>query len=261
LFGTLQLVSGAAIAGSSAIVVGDNFLFGGALDVVGGTVTTGTGGVRVNAFADLRIGAGGRVNTNGPVHIRASGLFSVSIGGKLDLTDEKMIASSASVGGVGTFSGSAYTGLSALIQSGHNGGAWNGSGIMSSAAASSTALGYAESADLFASFPATFAGQGVDSTALLLKYTYYGDANLDGRVNLADFNRMTGGFGGSSRWSRGNFDFDNDVDLQDFNKLAANFGQNGLAPDGAPGGGGDEDETVPSLDDLLARLPSGTEAA
>jgi hypothetical protein len=207
-------------------------------------------------IGSLLIGNGGNAKVTSPGDVAlVVGSVNIATGGQLDLTDEDM---------VWDYSGaSPVAGLQQLLTAGYNGGAWNGSGIMSTtaAAAPGTALGYAESADLFASFPATFAGQGVDSTALLLKYTYYGDANLDGRVNLADFNRMTGGFGGTSRWSRGNFDFDGDVDLQDFNKLAANFGQNGLAPDGAPGGGGDEDETVPSLDDLLARLPSGTEAA
>jgi hypothetical protein len=120
-----------------------------------------------------------------------------------------------------------------LLTSGYAGGAWNGNGIFSSvAAASGTAIGYAESAEVFASFPATFSGQSVDDTAILLKHTFYGDANLDGTVNLIDFNRLAFNFGQSPRrWIHGNLDFDSDVDLIDFNRLASRFGSTGLSPE------------------------------
>jgi hypothetical protein len=155
--------------------------------------------------------------------------LSVTGAGQIDLFQEEMIVD--------------YTGPSPIehvrqrVGSGYNGGAWNGTGIVSSnaAAGSTTAVGYAESSDLFTSFPATFAGQSVDSTAVLLKYTYYGDANLDGNVNLNDFGRLAANFGQTNRrWSQGNFDFDNDVDLADFGKLAATFGRGGLAPEARP---------------------------
>ena len=94
-----------------------------------------------------------------------------------------------------------------------------------------TALGYAEATDLFGSFPAAFAGQSVDSTAILIKHTFYGDVNLDGGVALDDFNRLAGNFGATSaRWSQGNMDYDLDVDLDDFNLLATNFGTS-VGPD------------------------------
>jgi hypothetical protein len=71
----------------------------------------------------------------------------------------------------------------------------------------------------------------VDDTAVLVKYTYYGDANLSGGVTLQDFNRLAANFGGSPRrWVHGDFDFDASVTLPDFNRLAENFGFLGLAP-------------------------------
>jgi hypothetical protein len=152
--------------------------------------------------------------------------LNVDDGGRLDLTHEDMIIDYATVSPVAT--------VQARLASGYAGGAWNGQGINSSTAAAAggaTAVGYAESNQVFSAFPATFAGQTVDATAVLLKYTFYGDANLDGSVNLQDFNRLAGNFGQSPRrWSQGNFDFDNDVDLADFNRLAARFGATGLAP-------------------------------
>ena len=52
-----------------------------------------------------------------------------------------------------------------------------------------------------------------------------GDANIDGNVNLADFNTLAANFGQNVvRWSQADFDFNGLVNLADFNLLAANFG-------------------------------------
>lgn len=117
---------------------------------------------------------------------------------------------------------------------------WIRDGINSSIAAAiaantnephKTGLGYGEATDLFTSFPASFEGQSIDSSTVLVKYTFYGDANLSGNVNLADFNRLAANFGQSPRrWSQGDFNYDQLVNLADFNRLAGNFGQGGLAP-------------------------------
>lgn len=134
-----------------------------------------------------------------------------------------------------------YTGTSpwetilSLLASAHNGGAWTGGGLGSSTAAAAasghnkTGLGYGEATDIRTSFPTTWDGQTVDNTSLLVKYTFYGDADLDGMVNLADFNRVAADFGNSPRrWTHGDFTYDALVGLADFNHLAANFGASGL---------------------------------
>jgi T5SS/PEP-CTERM-associated repeat protein len=122
------------------------------------------------------------------------------------------------------------------IRTAYNGGAWNGNGITSTSAnANNVALGYAESSSIFATFPATFSGQQVDDTAVLVKFTRYGDANLDGTVNLADFNALAANFGQSNRfWRQGDFNYDGTINLQDFNKLAANFGLGAAGPQLTP---------------------------
>jgi hypothetical protein len=52
-----------------------------------------------------------------------------------------------------------------------------------------------------------------------------GDANLDGAVNLDDFNALAANFGqGDRTWQQGDFTYDGVVNLDDFNALAANFG-------------------------------------
>jgi hypothetical protein len=60
----------------------------------------------------------------------------------------------------------------------------------------------------------------------VVKYTYTGDANLDGKVDTLDFNALAGNFGGTNKvWTQADFNFDGVVDTLDFNNLAANFGQ------------------------------------
>ena len=72
----------------------------------------------------------------------------------------------------------------------------------------------------------------MDDSSVLVKYTYYGDVNLDEAVNLMDFNRLAAFFGQSGmRWNNGDSNYDGNVNLQDFNRQAANFGQSGgLSP-------------------------------
>jgi hypothetical protein len=60
---------------------------------------------------------------------------------------------------------------------------------------------------------------------LLLRYTAYGDANLDGSVNVQDFNLLASSYGHSSaHWYNGDFNYDGTVNILDFNMLASNYG-------------------------------------
>ncbi len=181
-------------------------------------------------LASLNLFAGGTgVLTAGLNKVIETDALTVASTGKLDLSDNAMIVDYVA-------GASPAATVRALLTAGRNGGTWNGaSGIVSSAAAATTgrAVGYAESAAAFSAFPATFAGVAVDSTAVLLRYTFNGDANLDGNVNLGDFNRLAANFGQSGRaWSDGDSDYNGTVNLNDFNQLASNFGLS-LAPDGA----------------------------
>src|SRR5207237_2728443 len=113
------------------------------------------------------------------------------------------------------------------------GRAWTGKGITSTSAAAATAtahktaLGIAESSDLGTT---SFSGQTVDSTSVLVRYTYSGDANLDGVVTTTDFNLLAANFGGSGkRWFNADFNYDGSVNTTDFNLLASNFGQPAFA--------------------------------
>jgi hypothetical protein len=62
-----------------------------------------------------------------------------------------------------------------------------------------------------------------------------GDANVDGAVNLDDFNRLAANFGSTSAtWSQADFNYDSIVNLTDFNLLAANFGLSAAGPELTP---------------------------
>jgi hypothetical protein len=79
-----------------------------------------------------------------------------------------------------------------------------------------------------------------------VRYTVFGDTNLDGQVNVADLGNLatnfnkTGGF-----WINGDFDYNGDVNVADLGDLATNFGQS-LSSIGA-GAADSAAATVPAM--------------
>jgi len=120
-----------------------------------------------------------------------------------------------------------------LIQEGYHAGAWDGNGIATSHGnASQFGLGYGEASAL-TTIPPVFGG--VDASTVLVRFTRYGDADLNGAVNLDDFNRLASSFGSTSAvWTQGDFTYDARVNLDDFNRLAGNFGLSALGPEVTP---------------------------
>jgi hypothetical protein len=121
--------------------------------------------------------------------------------------------------------------VQALLTSGYNGGAWNGSGITSATAAARAIVG-----------PTTDLGYADDGAGNVnIVYTLGGDADLDGTVDVIDFNILGTYFGDSGTdWAQGDFNYDGTTDIQDFNILAANYGASiGATPDASVTGGSD----------------------
>ena len=182
-------------------------------------------------MGELRVRAGTlRIAPNGTASGTSRvGALDVEIGltprGKLDVTNNAFV--------VDYTDPSPINRIRTLITSAYNGGSWDGNGITSSSAnANNFGIGYAEASAL-ASIPAIFGS--VDATAVLFRFTRYGDANLDGTVNLADFNRLAANFGSTGGdWSQGDFNYDGNVNLADFNRLAANFGLSATGPNVTP---------------------------
>jgi T5SS/PEP-CTERM-associated repeat protein len=154
---------------------------------------------------------------NKVVRVKSVGIENTA---KVDLTNNAMIIDHDGVSPLGT--------IQDYIASGYNGGSWTGPGLTSSSAAANAhaGLGFAEASSLLGIGGGTFAGQSVDGTAVLIRYTWLGDSNLDQKVNTIDFNYLAGNFGASGKtWLDGDFNYSGNVDSTDFNGLAANYGK------------------------------------
>ena len=140
---------------------------------------------------------------------------------------------------------------------GYNGGAWNGTGIDSSAAAAnpSFAVGYADGADGVVT--------GLSSGQIEIKYTLYGDANLDGVVNGDDFTILVGNLGKAvTRWDQGDFNYDGVVNGEDFTLLVGNLGKAANGADIAlPASDLAAIDAFAAANGLMADVPEPTAAA
>jgi PEP-CTERM motif len=71
-----------------------------------------------------------------------------------------------------------------------------------------------------------FDGASTGPNSVLVKYTYYGDANLDGVVNGADYQQIDNGFGlNLTGWYNGDFNYDGVIDGSDFSLIDNTFNQ------------------------------------
>lgn len=130
--------------------------------------------------------------------------------GRLDLKNNALIVRTGS-----------FATIEGYVITGYNGGAWDGFGINSSTAAEDTthltAVGVINNADAhLAEFHGVTLGSNVE---ILASYAYYGDANLDGDVNAADFALM----GLGSGWYYGDFNYSGTVDAADYALYQASF--------------------------------------
>jgi hypothetical protein len=76
-----------------------------------------------------------------------------------------------------------------------------------------------------------FDGISPGVNAVLVKYTFLGDANLDGTVNAADFALINAGFTGHlTGWYNGDFNYDGTVDGSDYTLIDDAFNNQGGAP-------------------------------
>src|SRR5205085_2592725 len=124
-----------------------------------------------------------------------------------------------------TWSGNAYAGVAGLIQSGRNGGDWSGNGIVTAAGSGDlTTLAIAEASMALGPSGGVFDGETVDASAVLIKFTYGGDANLDGKLDIADYGLIDLNSPlGSSGWFNGDFNYDGVIDIRDYGVIDFNL--------------------------------------
>ncbi|HEY7089193.1 MAG TPA: glycosyl hydrolase [Tepidisphaeraceae bacterium] len=246
--GTTQQIASLSGPAGSAVALGAGQLtvssvnssqFAGVISGVGGSLVKGgasvltltgantyTGGTTVNAGAlitgsnfsngPLTINGGlaqvlGKPTPNSPGGTTVVPSLSIAPGGQLDLTNNSMVIQYA--GGVGSLVNDTRTRLL--------------SGLITSSAADAThRLGYGDNAILGKT---SFGGVSVDSNAILIKYTYAGDADLDGDADGVDIGtwatNFTGELGGTGSmvWTQGDWDYDGDVDGVDAGLWAQAF--------------------------------------
>jgi len=67
---------------------------------------------------------------------------------------------------------------------------------------------------------------GVDNNSILVKYTFSGDANLDGSVGVGDLGVVATNYGATSGaiWGQGDFNYDGAVNVADLGALASYYG-------------------------------------
>ncbi len=150
--------------------------------------------------APLKLEAGASLVLNGPM-FTLLGAPTVGAGAEVDAKRTTLSIDYRETGPV------ADTIKSQLI-SGYNNGAWNGEGINTSAATAATGLGWKDDAD---------------NQRILVKYTYYGDANLDGQVNITDLAALATGWQTSGVWVNGDFNYNGFIDITDLAALATNW--------------------------------------
>ena len=147
--------------------------------------------------------------------IRTSALAIDASDAKLDLTQSDLIVQ-ASPGS----EHARLAELTAAIASARNTAPnlWQGFGLTTSSATPITSLGILLN-DRGNGMPyhTTFAGEPVNSDSILVGFTYAGDANLDGRVNIVDYLMADRGAArGLSGWANGDFNYSGMVDGFDF---------------------------------------------
>lgn len=227
---SVDLKSG-TIAFSPAIPIQTTTSYSGiqtvALNTGAYTISGDLGGVNVNTssvfttvkvqatthLGALNVGAGSEVAL-APIPPLTEILFctglSIAGGGKLDLANNALQL---------TYSGAdPIAAIRSYLTSGYGNGTWNGNGIVTSAGDATHGLGLGDSAD------GIVAGL-LNNTTLLVRWTRYGDADLDGKVAFGDLVAVARNYGkGGQNWDQGDMNYDGTVGFDDLVTVARNYG-------------------------------------
>ena len=208
--GTLQL------SGSNSYTGGTN-VSGGKLVLASAHALPNNGGLTIGAGTAVQVANHG---TN-PTYVPQTNALTNA--GSLDIVNNAMVINNGSIGAI-----------TAQVASAFNKGLFTGTSpngiITSSAAASDTQ--HLTAVGIGTNFTA-FQGGTVATTDVLLKYTYYGDANLDGMVDGSDYSRIDSAFisqvGGTSvtGWYNGDFNYDGVIDGSDYTLIDNAFNRQG----------------------------------
>jgi hypothetical protein len=199
--GSSVQISGGFVSANSATLNGPYLQSGGSAQF---SHITGSGVVSI---------LGGQTNlTAGGGTSQIAGL-NISGTGRLDIANNTLVIN------YGSGPDPAAT-IATFLDSGYDGGAWNGYGMFSSTAAARAPLlsvGYLDSSD-----------PGGTPNEVVIKLTLAGDANMDGTVNFTDLLAVAQHFNTTGNdWAQGNFTYNGAglVTFADVLIVAQNFGQ------------------------------------
>jgi len=228
--GTIQMLGGTLSAGSflngGAANAGSfsnggataNYVQSGGVASVGAVTGTGNVAVGGGTMTVASIQQAGVTVSAGRVQVTPNGTDTgasrvgtlVMSGGTLDLNNNDMVVTSGT-----------YAAVATQIRNARNNGNWNGVGITSTTARNNaqhnTTLGVLKGSEYTAVNSGTFDGMAVAASDTLVKYTYYGDTDFNGKVNFDDYVRTDNGFNNHlSGWVNGDFDLNNQVNFDDY---------------------------------------------
>ena len=222
--------------GSGNFTLSGSDTFHGYTNVSAGTLTVSNVSA-LPAPTILNVAANASVvisNASSPIAITVS---NISGGGIFDLTNNALVIHA---GNLNT--------ITAMAAFGYNAGAWNGtSGIVSSMAAADTKhlTAVAVIANDNGSGAPLYCTGGVICTTLdgasptlddvLVKYTYYGDTNLDGRVDASDYSKIDFAYLANQNssnpaltgWTNRDFNYDGVINGSDYTLMDNAFNTQG----------------------------------
>ncbi len=244
---------GSVISASVAATAGGTLNINGSIPTTAAVSSTGivnfganTGsGILARTVGSISIGAGGLATVAAPTaHAARTVLITggLSISGSTDLWTGKLNLNANDM----IVQNTDTVAITNQLKSGINlsaGGFWNGSsGIISSAAAADpthlTTLGAIQNNDgsghpIYGSTAplGLFDGQNPGVGDVLIKYTYFGDADLSGKVDGSDYAKIDNGFVHNlTGWFNGDFNYDGVVDGSDYSLIDNAFNMQPTGP-------------------------------
>jgi hypothetical protein len=197
-----------------------------AVNVTGGSAVFGS--TQHLKSVNVSNGARAAIAVNGNRALYTSGL-TLNASGTLDTNDNDLVVSYTGASPFTTLRQAVYNGYSAAPNPAKT-------GIISTTgqSAGNTILALFDNALVGASEWPTGSGNTIAGNSVVGKYTYFGDANFDGRVTADDYGVLDANLGSTPAlgvaWMTGDTNLDGSVTADDYSVLDANLGSGYSSP-------------------------------